>query len=68
MTGISPVDRIVADSREAAVTVRARVDKEEMTGICFLRLDGEGLIASVTEYWPEPYEPSVSRAGLVERY
>jgi len=27
-----------------------------------------GLIARITDFWPDPYEPPARRVGLAERY
>ena len=27
-----------------------------------------GLIARITDFWPEPYDPPARRVGLAERY
>lgn len=34
----------------------------------FLRFDADGLIAQITDYWPDPYEPPPGREHLVERF
>jgi hypothetical protein len=31
-------------------------------------LDQDGLIASISDFWPEPYEPPAERAHLAERF
>ena len=33
----------------------------------FLEFDDDGLIISVTDFWPEPYDPPPRPEGLVER-
>jgi hypothetical protein len=33
------------------------VGAEEQTGICFFDFDDAGLIAQITGFWPEPFEP-----------
>ena len=60
------VRRLVADGSRAATWVQFRVDAEEMTGITFFELDETGRITSVTDAWPEPYDPPAGRAHLVE--
>lgn len=69
------IRRLVADGRRAATWVAFRVsgdrfgpDVEEMTGITFFDLDETGRITTITDVWPEPYEPPADRAHLVERY
>lgn len=69
------VRRVIADGPHAATWVVFRVsgdrfgpEVEEMTGISFFELDDTGLITSITDAWPEPYEPPADRTDLVERY
>jgi hypothetical protein len=64
---VEPV-RIVGDDRRAASWTRFLVDGAEQTGLCFFDLDGSGLIARITDFWPKPYEPPPGREHLVERY
>ncbi|WP_319053625.1 nuclear transport factor 2 family protein [Streptomyces europaeiscabiei] len=44
------------------------VGLEEMYAISFFTGDSDGRIATVTDFWPEPYEPPAGREHLVERY
>jgi hypothetical protein len=37
-------------------------------GLCFFEFDDDGLVARITDFWPEPAELPASRAHLVERY
>lgn len=62
------VHRLVADGPRAATWGHFTVGDEEMLGITFFELDETGLITTITEAWPEPYEPPAGRAHLVERY
>ncbi|WP_158554121.1 hypothetical protein [Micromonospora deserti] len=39
---------------------------EPATG--FFDLDDAGAIRTITEFWPEPYDPPAGRGHLVERY
>jgi hypothetical protein len=48
--------------------VRVTVGLEEMDAISFFTGDEDGRIATVTDFWPEPYEPPTGREHLVERY
>jgi SnoaL-like protein len=64
---VEPV-RIVGDDRHGASWTRFLVDGGEQTGLCFFDLDGAGLIARITDFWPTPYEPPPGREHLVERY
>jgi hypothetical protein len=62
------IERIVADEEGAVTWVHMAVGLEEMYGIAFFTGNGEGRIKTVTDFWPEPYEPPVGREHLVERY
>ena len=62
------VERIVAEDRHAASWTEFTTVDETMVGLCFFELDDNGLIAEITDFWPEPYELPASRAHLVERY
>ncbi|WP_051948297.1 nuclear transport factor 2 family protein [Streptomyces scabiei] len=44
------------------------VGLEEMHAISFFTGDSDGRIATVTDFWPEPYELPAGREHLVERY
>ncbi|MBV9809368.1 MAG: nuclear transport factor 2 family protein [Solirubrobacterales bacterium] len=43
-------------------------DGTVQSGLSFFEIDEHNLIARITDFWPEPYEPPASRAHLVERY
>lgn len=62
------VERLVADGRHAATWIRFTVDGADQVGLCFFDLDDDGLIAHISDFWPEPYEPPPGREHLVERY
>ncbi|MEE1835043.1 nuclear transport factor 2 family protein [Streptomyces sp. SP17KL33] len=68
------VERIVAEPREpgrpgqVVSWTHVTVGLEEMYAISFFTVDEDGLIAAVTDFWPEPYEPPAGREHLVERY
>ncbi|MEU8587101.1 nuclear transport factor 2 family protein [Streptomyces sp. NPDC048664] len=62
------VERVVAEPGQAVSWLHFTVGLEEMYGISFFTADREGHIATVTEFWPEPYEPPAGREHLVERY
>ncbi|MGZ4384323.1 MAG: nuclear transport factor 2 family protein [Gaiellaceae bacterium] len=61
------VERIVAEEREAVSLIRVTDADGTQRGLCFFELDDAGLIARITDFWPEPYEPPTRRAQLVER-
>lgn len=62
------VHRVVASGRQGVSWVDFTQDGEPMTGICFFELDGDGRIAALTDFWPDPYEPPANRSHLTERY
>ncbi len=62
------IERIVASATGAVTWASFRLDGEVMTGIAFLTFDDTGRITTVTDFWPDPYEPPANRAHLVERY
>ena len=41
---------------------------EEYPGVCFFDFNEDGLVARITDFWPEASEPPAWRANLVERY
>jgi hypothetical protein len=62
------IEQIVAGDAQAASVITFHIGGEELTGICFFDLDDDGLITSITDWWPEPYEPPSGREHLVERW
>ncbi|MFH8758728.1 nuclear transport factor 2 family protein [Streptomyces atroolivaceus] len=64
------IERIVADGegRQAAVRTLVAVGPDERPAIHFFAFDADGMIAGVTDFRPEPYEPPAGREHLVERY
>jgi ketosteroid isomerase-like protein len=62
------VERVVGEGRHAATWVRVAVDGQQLPALTFLDLDDDGLVARVTDFWPEPYEPPAGREHLVQRY
>jgi hypothetical protein len=62
------VERVVGSGRHAASWTRFRVDGGEQPGLCFFDLDEHGLVARITDFWPEPYEPPPGREHLTERF
>lgn len=62
------VDRIVGDAeRAASLIVLTYEDGTAQHGICFFDVDAAGLVARITDFWPDPYEPPAGRAHLVTR-
>ncbi|MCP3817898.1 nuclear transport factor 2 family protein [Streptomyces sp. A3M-1-3] len=64
------IERIVADpgSGQAVSWTHFTVGLEEMYAVNLFTADAAGRIATITDFWPEPYEPPTGREHLVERY
>ncbi len=62
------IRRIVADGRQAAAWIDSRIGADHQDACIWFDLDDDGLIAKVTDYWPEDYEPPPGREHLVERW
>jgi predicted ester cyclase len=63
------VVRIVGDDGHAASWIEfTNTDGSVQPGLCFFDLDGQGRIAHITDFWPDPYDLPAQRAHLVERY
>jgi len=62
------IERIAGFGRHAASWISFVVDGVEQPGLCFFDLDERGLIAHLTDFWPEPYDPPPGREHLTERY
>jgi predicted ester cyclase len=62
------VQRIVGEGRHAASWILFSDATGSQSGLCFFELDDDGLIGRITDFWPEPYQPSASRAHLAARY
>ncbi|WP_406171995.1 nuclear transport factor 2 family protein [Streptomyces sp. NBC_00996] len=62
------VERVIAEPDRVVTWSHFTVGLDEMYAISFFTGDGSGRIASVTDFWPEPYEPPAGRDHLTERY
>ncbi|MFI1394156.1 nuclear transport factor 2 family protein [Streptomyces sp. NPDC020681] len=62
------IQRVVADGDQVVTWIHFTVGLEEMYAITFFTGDEEGRITTVTDFWPEEYEPPQGREHLVERY
>ncbi|MET7988670.1 MULTISPECIES: nuclear transport factor 2 family protein [unclassified Streptomyces] len=62
------IERVMAEPGQAVTWTRFTVGLEEMHAITFFTTDARGRIATVTDFWPEPYEPPAGRDHLAERY
>ncbi|HEX4094452.1 MAG TPA: nuclear transport factor 2 family protein [Trebonia sp.] len=60
------VERIVADEATAASWIQMTDGDETYPGLTFFDF-ADGLIAAITDFWPQAYEPPASRAHLIER-
>lgn len=62
------VVRIVADELGGAASWIQMTDADgTYPGLSFFDISGERIVA-ITDFWPEEYEPSVSRVNLTERF
>jgi ketosteroid isomerase-like protein len=57
----------IADERHGVVWFEWLLDGRADDGVAFFGF-ADGLITSVTDFWPEPYEPPPGREHLVERW
>jgi hypothetical protein len=62
------VVRVVGAGRQVATWVRVSVGDDAQDALTFLTVDDDGLVSTVTDFWPEPYDPPPGREHLVERY
>ncbi|MFF4540837.1 nuclear transport factor 2 family protein [Streptomyces aureus] len=62
------IERVMAEPGQAVTWTQVTVGLEEMHAITFFTADAHGRIATVTDFWPEPYEPPAGRDHLAERY
>lgn len=56
-----------ADATGGATRIAFTDAGETMSGLTFFTVDSAGVIASLVEFWPEPYDPP-DRGGTLERY
>jgi SnoaL-like domain len=62
------VARVIATDSEATVVLDARIGDEPLMSIAIFDVDADGLITTMTDYWPEAYARPASRAHLSELY
>jgi SnoaL-like domain len=60
------VKQLVCESSKAISVIEFAVDNQTMTGISVFAINS-GLIVSVTDYWPEPYEPPPRLSAHMKR-
>ncbi len=62
------VEQAIGDGQTGASRIRFTNGDAVETGITFFHFDDMGLVSSLLEFWPEPYEPPPGREHLAERY
>ncbi len=62
------VDQVLVDGERAVSRTSFSVAGETQQAVTFFEFDDAGLVTSVTDFWPETYEPPSGREHLVERY
>jgi len=62
------VGRVIATHSEAVVVVDATVDGEPSQSLALFDVAADGLITTMTDYWPGSYERPASRAHLSDLY
>ncbi|MEV0649123.1 nuclear transport factor 2 family protein [Phytomonospora sp. NPDC050363] len=60
--------RIVAEEDGAVSWAKFEVAGESSDAVTFFEVDTDGRITTVTDFWPESYEPPAGREHLVEQY
>lgn len=51
-----------------ALWLDTRVGDVRQEACVWLEMSDEAVISTITDYWPEPYDPPVGREHLVERW
>jgi len=62
------VRRVVGERGQAATWCDFVTDGEPGEALTFFEFGETGLITTITEFWPEPYDPPPGREHLVERF
>ncbi|GIG67589.1 nuclear transport factor 2 family protein [Phytomonospora endophytica] len=60
--------RVVAEADGGVSWIRMEDGGETVDAVTFFETNAEGLFVSITDFWPESYEPPAGREHLVERY
>ena len=60
------VVRVIADDARSAAEIVLRLDGQAMPAVVFFEFT-DGLVARITDYWPEDYEPPMRVSKFVER-
>ena len=58
--------RVIADAERGCAEINFRVSNQVMPAIAFFEFK-DGLIARITDYWPDSYEPPARASRFVER-
>jgi hypothetical protein len=61
------IKQLVCEGQKAICVVDFVVESETLTGISVFEVS-DGLIVSVTDYWPEPYEPPARKTLHIKRH
>jgi len=59
---------VIGDAQRAVVWFAWRLNDEAGDAQVFFDFNAAGKISTVTDFWPEPYEPPARPEGLVERW
>ncbi len=62
------LDQVLVDGDRAVSQTTFTLDGGTQQAVTFFEFDPAGLITSVTDFWPESYDPPPGREALVERY
>ncbi len=60
------IDRVLGDEAGAMSRTTFTVGGETMTGLCLFGMDADGLVETVEDWWPNPYDAPSGREHLVE--
>jgi ketosteroid isomerase-like protein len=60
--------RVVADGHHVALWLDVRVGEERQEACVWLEISDHGVISTITDHWPEPYDPPAGLEHLVERW
>ena len=61
------IRHLICEDAKAVSVIEFKVGAEVMTGITIFGLT-HGKIVSVTEYWPDPYEPAPRTSAYLKRH
>lgn len=60
------IKNLVCEANAAICVIEFVVENDSMTGISVFSIES-GLITTVTDYWPEPYEPPPRKSSHLKR-